>query len=143
MRWRSFRERSNFPQIWFRDLRFRTWGLEINHLNAHNFVCHGYFFLSLLSRKFDDRLSSNFHRFVILCICWDTPTVKTSLWQLPIVSTVFKIKDKYEVNRKLTYIKRFNNIHISRYKFDTLETTDLHVDIKTHSNGNIKNTIQR
>ena len=48
------------------------------------------FFLSLLSRKFDDRLSSNFHRFVILCICWDTPTVKASLWQLPIVSTAFK-----------------------------------------------------
>ena len=48
------------------------------------------FFLSLLSRNFDDRLSSNFHRLVILCICWDTPTVKTNLWQLPIVSTAFK-----------------------------------------------------
>ena len=47
------------------------------------------FFLSLLSRTFDDRLSSNFHRFVILCICWDTPTVKASLWQLPIVPTAF------------------------------------------------------
>ena len=55
------------------------------------------FFLSLLSRKFDDRLSSNFHRFVILCICWDTPTVnKTSLWQLPIVSTVFNVVRQIE-----------------------------------------------
>ena len=48
------------------------------------------FFLSLLSRNFDDRLSSNFHRFVILCIYWDTPNVKASLWQIPIVSTAFK-----------------------------------------------------
>ena len=86
----SFRERSNFPRIWFRDLRFRTWGLEINHLNAHNFMWQGCFFLSLLSRNFDDRLSSNFHRFVILCICWDTQTVKASLWQLSIVSTAFR-----------------------------------------------------
>ena len=40
----SFGERSNFPRIWFRDLRFRTWGLEINHLNAHSFVWQGLFF---------------------------------------------------------------------------------------------------
>ena len=53
------------------------------------------FFLSLLSCNFYDRLSSNFHRFVILYLCWDTPTVKTSLWQLPIVSSAFKfIEDK-------------------------------------------------
>ena len=32
------------------------------------------FFLPLLSRNFDDQLSSNVHRFVILCICWDTPS---------------------------------------------------------------------
>ena len=50
----------------------------------------GCFFLSLLSRNFDDRLSSNFHRLVILCICWDTASEKTGLWQLPIVSTAFK-----------------------------------------------------
>ena len=51
----------------------------------------GYFFLSLLSPNFDVRLSSNFHRFVILCICWDTPSEKTCLWQLPTVSSGFKI----------------------------------------------------
>ena len=45
-------------------------------------------FLSLLSLNFDDELSSNFHRLVILCICWDTPSETTCLWQLPIVSTV-------------------------------------------------------
>ena len=29
---------------WFWDLKFRIWGLEINHLNAHNFVWPGCFF---------------------------------------------------------------------------------------------------
>ena len=48
------------------------------------------FFLSLISRNFEDRLSSNFDRFVVLCICWDTPSEKTSLGQLPIVTSVFK-----------------------------------------------------
>ena len=51
------------------------------------------FFLPLLSRNFDNQLSSNFHRFVILCICWDTPSENTGLWQLPIVSSVFKRKN--------------------------------------------------
>ena len=37
------------------------------------------FFVPLLSRNFNDQLSSNFHRFVILCICWDTASVKTGL----------------------------------------------------------------
>ena len=47
-------------------------------------------FLSLLSRNFDDQLSSISHRFVILCICWDTLSEKTGLWHLPTVSTAFK-----------------------------------------------------
>ena len=37
-------ERSNFPRIWFRDLKFRIWGLEIKHQKAHNFVWQGCFF---------------------------------------------------------------------------------------------------
>ena len=85
-----FRERSYFPLIWFKDLRLRIWDPEIKYPKAHNFVWQGLFFLSLLSRNFDDQLSSNFHRFVIVCICWDTPSEKTCLWQLPIVSRVFK-----------------------------------------------------
>ena len=36
-----------------------------------------------------------FHRFVILCMCWDTPSENISLWQLPIVSSVFKGKVHY------------------------------------------------
>ena len=76
---KQYRERSNFPRIWFRDLRIRFWGLEIKHLKAHNFLWQGCFFLPLLSRNFDDQLSSNFHRFVILCICWDTASEKAGL----------------------------------------------------------------
>ena len=80
----------------FHEFDFKTSDLELkvskSTIWTHTTSCDkGGFFLSLLSRKFDDRLSSNFHRFVILCICWDTPTVKASLWQLPIVYTAFKI----------------------------------------------------
>ena len=57
------------------------------------------FFLSLLFHKFDDRFCSNFHRFVILCICWDSPTVKASLWRLSIVFTAFK-PNTCEKNKK-------------------------------------------
>ena len=54
------------------------------------------FFLSLLSRNFEHQLSSSFHRFVILCRCWDTPSEKTGLWQqhVPIMSSVSKVKCK-------------------------------------------------
>ena len=91
--WHSFRERSNFPRIWFRDPRIGFWGLEIKHLKAHNFVWQRCFFLSL-SCNFDDQLSgSNFHRFVIWCIYWDWPSEKIGLWQLPVVSSVFNLTE--------------------------------------------------
>ena len=60
------------------------------HLKAHNFCDKGVF-LPLFSHKFDDQLSWNFDRFVILCMCKDTPSEKTSLWQLPKVSNAFKV----------------------------------------------------
>ncbi len=41
---------------------------------AHNSMQRGSFCLSLFSCNFDDQLSINFHRFIILCICWDTPS---------------------------------------------------------------------
>ena len=95
-----------FPQFWFWDLKFRIWGLEIKHLYAPNFVGQGCFFLSLLSRNFGDQLSSNFHRVVILCICWDTPSKKTGLWQLPIVSIVFKtVTVSVIFNRDTSHLK--------------------------------------
>ena len=39
------------------------------------------------SLTFDDQLSLNFHRSVLLSICSDTPSEKTCLWQLPNVSS--------------------------------------------------------
>ena len=98
-----------FSRIWFRDRKFRIWGLEIKHLKAHNFVWQGCFFLLLLSRNFGDRLISiNVHRFVILCIglCWDTASEKTGLWQVPIVSSVFK----YQASVYSNFIPSWNNL---------------------------------
>ena len=47
-------------------------------------------FFPLLFRNFDDRLSTNCHMFVTLCILfWDTPSEKTGLWQNK-ASRVFK-----------------------------------------------------
>ena len=61
------------------------------------------FFLSSFSRNSDDQLSSNFHRLVILCICWGTPSEKTCLWQLPIVSSVFMNSFITSLFRSLQY----------------------------------------
>ena len=79
-----------FPRIWFRDLRFRNWGLEINHLNAHNFVWQGLFFFhyyitTLMTDWAQIFTGLLFYAYVEI----HTPTVKASLWQLPIVSTAF------------------------------------------------------
>ena len=44
----------------------------------------------LFSSNFDDQLNPKFHRFVILCIYWDTPSENTGLWQSPKVYPAFK-----------------------------------------------------
>ena len=36
-------------------------------------------------------IESTFSQTVILCICWDTPSEKTGIWQLPKVSSAFKV----------------------------------------------------
>ena len=56
---------------------------------THTTSCEYFFFFIIIS-QLRRPLSSNFHRFVILCICWDTWSEQTGLWQLPIVSSVFK-----------------------------------------------------
>ena len=78
--------------------------LKSSICKAHKFVWRGCFFLPLLSHNFNDQLSSNFHRFVILCICWDTASEKTGLWQLPIVASGFK-----QTNQPGDY-QKFNNM---------------------------------
>ena len=44
-----------------------------------------------------DNLGPNFHRFVTLCVhvCWDTPSEKSSLEQLPKVSSAYKVYYHY------------------------------------------------
>ena len=75
--------------IWFRDLRIRFWGPEIKHPKAHNFVWQGFFFFHYYLAT----LAINWVQIftcLLFCACWDTPSEKTGLWQLPIVSSVFK-----------------------------------------------------
>ena len=85
-------------EVIFHEFDFETSDLEFevskSSIWKHTTLCDKGVFSFILSRNFDDQLSSNFHRFVILCICWDTPSGKTGLWQLPIVSSVFKINVK-------------------------------------------------
>ena len=49
-------------------------------------------------------LGSNFHRFVILSLCWDTPSEKTGLWQLPKVSSAFKYTLLATISRPIVLI---------------------------------------
>ena len=100
MRNSSPRDISNFPRIWFRDLKFRTWGLKINYLNAHNFVWQGcFFFHYYLATSTTDWYQ--IFTGLLFYACWDTPTVKASFWQLPIVSTVFNISSSNQNYSKL------------------------------------------
>ena len=61
------------------------WSNEVSNSNIWKaqFVRQG-FFLRVFSCNFNDQLSPDFHRFVILCICWDTPSEKT--WSLTIIT---------------------------------------------------------
>ena len=105
-------------EVIFHEFDFETSSLELevskSSIKKHTTLCDKGVFLSLLSRNFDDQLSSNFHRFVILCICWDTQSEKTGLWQLPKVSNVFKQKYKLVFTHiYLVYnLLRLDNINI-------------------------------
>ena len=62
---------------------------QLRFRNQAKLVRKGCVFPPLFSCNFDDQLSSNFHRFVILCI--SVHQVRwLCLWQLPIESSVFK-----------------------------------------------------
>ena len=81
-------------EVIFHQFDFETSELEFEAMKSrfwkHTTLCDKSVFFYKLSRNFNHQLSSNFHGFVILCTCWDTPSEKTGLWQLPIVSSVFK-----------------------------------------------------
>ena len=73
------------PRIWFWDLRKRFLGLEVKHLKSHNFLWQGWFFFHYYLATSTTNWAKKFHRFVILCICWDTPSEKTGLWQCSVL----------------------------------------------------------
>ena len=50
------------------------------YIEACKFVQQRGFFLSLFSCNFDGQLSPNFHRFVILSVCRDTPSENACLF---------------------------------------------------------------
>ena len=76
----SFRERSNFPRIWIRDPRIRIWGLEIKHLiESKQLRVTRVFFLSLLSRNFDDRLKLNLSQ-----VCYFMHMLRYTKWEYSI-----------------------------------------------------------
>ena len=82
-------------EVIFHEFDFETSSLELEvskssirkHTTSYDKGVFSFIIISQLWRP----LELKFSQVHILCIlCWDTPTVKTSLWQLPIVSTVFK-----------------------------------------------------
>ena len=78
-----------------RDADSNNWKLQLKPFHyasesTHISLCNMCVFLLLFFCKLGDQLSPNFHRFVILCECWDTPSKNTGLWQLPNVSSGFK-----------------------------------------------------
>ena len=69
--------------------RLQAWSLLF--LPESTQICTAWvFFLSSFSCNFNGQLNPNLHKFVMLCICWDTPSENTGLWQLPNVSSAFK-----------------------------------------------------
>ena len=83
------KEVTSHYNIWIRE-RFQVWSFS-QASECTQLCVMRVFFLSLLLCNFDDQLSPKLHRFVILRTCWDTPSKNTSLRQLPIMSSAFKL----------------------------------------------------
>ena len=93
-------------EVIFHEFDLETSDLEFDVSKSsiwkHTTLCDNGVFLSFISLNFDDQLSSNVYRFVILCIlCRHTQAEKTGLWQLPIVSSVFKRVIAYSTFKKM------------------------------------------
>ena len=74
--------KKSFPLIWFWDLKFRI----SNIWNHTTWFDKGvFFFHSYLATPTTKQAKI----FTGLLLCWDTPSEKTGLWHLPIVSSVF------------------------------------------------------
>ena len=72
-------------------LIIRWWGPEKKHLKAHNFLWQECFFFHYYLATSTINWAQIFTGLLFYAyLCWDVPSVKTGLWQLPIVSSVFK-----------------------------------------------------
>ena len=108
--WRSFRERSNFPRT-FRDLRFRTWVSTSSiwkHTTSSDKMLFSFIIISQLRRPIELKFSQVYYFMHKLRY---TPSKKTGIWQLPIVSRVFK--DLLE--RKCQVVK-FAEFHLTKFQ---------------------------
>ena len=83
------RERSNFPWVWFWDVRVRFWGLEIKHLTAHNFVWQGCFFFHYYLATWTTNWAQTFTGLLLLCTSRYT---KWEDWSLIITNSVHCFK---------------------------------------------------
>ena len=119
----SFRERNNFPRIWFRDLRFRIWGLKIKHLKAHSFVWQGVFSFIIISQPRRPIIELKF-----LQVCHFTRILRYTKWKdwsLTITNNeqVFKI-----LAEGLHYIPVMFSLLFSRLRGNTSKITEqIHV----------------
>ena len=94
---RSFWERGNFS-LKYLNLR-ETSGLNLfsctwKHTNLCNKIL-GVFSSIIFLQPWWPIWAKNVYRFVILCICWDTPSENTGLWQLPSPTRLVPLKGKY------------------------------------------------
>ena len=64
------------------------------------------FFLQSLSCKLYDQTESMFTDVLFYAVCWDTPSEKTGLWQLPIVFSAFKATLSHSFNLAGKYLFR-------------------------------------
>ena len=74
------------------EFEFET-SAEVSNSNIwkHTTSCDkaGFSFIILSQLRWP--IEFKFSRVCYFCICWDTPSEKTGLWQLPIVSSVFNL----------------------------------------------------
>ena len=91
---------------------------EVSNSNVckHTTSCDkGAFLYIILSQLRRPILSLSFQRFVILCICWDTPTVKT----------VFDNYQRCAVSLKKIFRKQFRQVGLCQHSQCTLILTSL------------------
>ena len=76
-----------------RPQNYTFWGPEIKHLNANNFV-EKLFLPGIINVQLRRPVELKYSQVCYFMHSWYTPSEKTGLWQLLIVSSVFKFRVK-------------------------------------------------